>query len=146
MPNDSRPESHKRLSFFFDNNFPKRLAAALAELCPEHNLEHLLKRFAPNTADETWINQLATEGNWIVVSGDYDLIAVPHVVKVIRANTLVGVVLKKGFTNLEIYECASKIIKVWPRIVECARYSKPGEIWTVGVSSLKVEKYEPPKF
>ena len=143
MRSDSKTGS--RLSFFFDNNFSKKLTAALAALCPEHHLEHLQARFRADSPDTDWIAKLASEGSWVVVSGDHDLLAVPHVVKVIRENKLVAVVMKKGFTNLELYECASKIVKAWPRIIECAQRSKPGDIWTLAVSSLRLEKYKPPK-
>ena len=142
MPSDSKPES--RLRFFFDNNFPKKLAAALAALCPEHHLEHLTTRFKADTSDEQWLDVLAKEGGWIIVSADFDIIG-PHAIKIIRGASVAAIVLKKGFANLELWEYSAKIIKLWPEIMAHSRRFRPGEIWTVTVSSLKLEMYVPPK-
>lgn len=144
MPDSSKRDS--RLNFFFDNCFPKKLTAALIELCPDHHLEHLTTRFRPDAPDAEWVQQLADEGGWIMISGDYDLISVPHVTRLIRENNLVAVVLKKGFTNLGLWDFASKISKAWPSIVDATSRSKPGSIWTLAVRSLKLEEYRPPKF
>jgi predicted nuclease of predicted toxin-antitoxin system len=56
--------------FFFDNNLPIRLARALQALAPEHEIIHLIDKFAANTPDADWMRGLAGELGWVIISGD----------------------------------------------------------------------------
>jgi hypothetical protein len=62
------------LKFIFDANLPPTLARGIAELSkldPKVEVVLPLKdRFPPNTPDLVWLNALANEGGWIVVSID----------------------------------------------------------------------------
>ncbi len=65
------------MNFFVDNNLPPSWAACLSACgtsqFPPGEVEsvvHLKDRFKPNTPDLEWIEQLAAEKSWTILSGD----------------------------------------------------------------------------
>ena len=72
--------------FFFDNNLPPKLARSLHVLvAPEHEVIHLKEKFPQNASDEAWMNGLAKELDWIIISGDNRITKNPHEVQAWRA-------------------------------------------------------------
>ncbi len=70
------------MRFFLDNNLPPKLAKSLNALVePDHQIVHLKDRFAANTTDETWMSALASESDWIIISGDIRISKNPHEVE-----------------------------------------------------------------
>ena len=60
------------MRFFFDNCIAITFVKALKILAEiqQYELIHLSERFSPDTRDPDWIRTLATEGDWVIVSGD----------------------------------------------------------------------------
>jgi hypothetical protein len=98
-----------------------------------HEVVHLRRKFAPNTKDVDWIPALSQEGNWIVVSGDLDIIRTRAERPVWRSAGLTGFFLKKGWINIDEWEQASKLMQWWPVIITAARIAKPGSTFGVPV-------------
>jgi predicted nuclease of predicted toxin-antitoxin system len=60
--------------FFLDNNLSPKIARALDCLTqPKHSVRHLRDLFAPETQDVTWMQELARQGSWIILSADVAL-------------------------------------------------------------------------
>lgn len=63
------------MKFLLDNNLPPALARALHELThSDSNKKHMVialrAKFQENSPDEEWIQSLADEGDWVVISHD----------------------------------------------------------------------------
>jgi len=62
------------VKFFFDNNLSPHLAHAIGELSKGESqpplVKHLKDKFSGNTPDHQWIDALAAEGDWVVISQD----------------------------------------------------------------------------
>lgn len=54
-----------------DENLPPALARSLNALfAGKHEVVHIRERFGPGVKDIEWIEQVSSEGRWVVISGD----------------------------------------------------------------------------
>jgi hypothetical protein len=59
------------LRFFLDNNLAPKLARGFHQfVLGEHEAVHLRDRFSQETPDVEWMQQLADESGWVILSGD----------------------------------------------------------------------------
>ena len=120
------------MRFFFDNNLPPKLARSLHVLVvPEHEVIHLKEKFPQNTSDEAWMNGLAKELDWIIISGDNRITKNPHEVQAWRAAGHTTFFLKPGWTNYSFWIQAYKFVKCFPDIMVVARKAKSGDFFFV---------------
>jgi len=58
--------------FFFDNNLPRRLAAAMGMLAEfdGDEIRHLQDRHRPDAPDTEWLESLGHEREWAVITCD----------------------------------------------------------------------------
>ena len=133
------------MRFFFDNCLPPALAKALAALAePDgHVVEHLRDKFPADTADTVWIGALAAEGDWIIVSGDPRITRNPAERAAWRESQLTAFFLKPGWTNLDPWVQASKLVARWPKIVSRAEGAESGSGFFVPVSGQTIEEIPP---
>ena len=109
------------MKFLIDNNLSPHLAAALHALSePQgHVVVHLRDKFPANTPDHEWIEALASEGNWVIVTrdriGKNDLER-----KALRQTGIVTFMLKSAWNNRDFWSKAWNLVKWWPRIVDHA--------------------------
>lgn len=109
------------MNFLVDNNLSPHLAAALHALSePEgHSVVHLRDKFPTNTPDHVWIEALASEGNWVIITQDRmqknDLEK-----KALRQTGIVTFMLKKTWNNYDFWSKAQNLVKWWPRIIDHA--------------------------
>jgi len=128
------------VKFFFDNQLPPALANAIAALSPdEDEVAHLRTKFAPNTPDTEWIPALANEGDWVVISGDLNIIRTRAEKGIWKEAKLTGFYLKAGWIEIPRWEQASKLVKLWPRIMKQATMVAPGTTFLVPVRGEKFE-------
>jgi hypothetical protein len=126
--------------FFLDNNLPPRLARALNELSkPEHEVVHLREKFQPDTSDTTWLHTLASEGDWVIVSGDLRITRLPHEQKAWQESGLTAFFLEKGWSSLQFWEKATKLVGWWEAIVLQATRVEAGVGFLVPVRSKKLK-------
>lgn len=131
------------MRFFVDNCLSPKLARVLHEASqPSHEFVHLRNRFDGNVVDEEWIRTLATEGNWVVLSGDYRILKKPPQRNVWIESGLTGFFLKKGWMNIEFHEQASKLIKLLPEILETAIQNPKGMIYSIGVNAKSARQFQ----
>lgn len=123
------------MRFFFDNNLAPKLAKSLHILVePEHQVIHLKDRFAANTVDETWMNALAREQNWVIISGDLRIRKNPHEVEAWKAAGHTVFFLKDRWIELDFWRQAWKFVKCFPEILTTADKAKTGEFFSISVN------------
>ncbi len=120
------------MRFFFDNNLSPYLAKAIAALNEPlgHEVIHKTERFPRTTPDHEWINALAQEGEWVVISHDR-FGKNPLEREALRASGLKVFILKSGWLHLKAFEKASKLVRWWPRIVEQSEGIAGGAVFFV---------------
>lgn len=123
------------MRFFFDNNLAPKLAKSLHVLVePEHQVVHLKDRFAANTPDETWIQALGRETDWVIISGDLRIRNNPHEVRAWQAAGHTIFFLKGRWIAQPFWVQAWKFVKCFPEIIARAQKGKPGDIFFVSVN------------
>jgi hypothetical protein len=128
--------------FFLDNNLSHRVARALHCLVePRHEVVHLKDRFAPDTPDVDWMNALAEEPDWIILSGDVAISRNPHEVEAWKRSGHPIFFLKHGWINQPLWEQASRFFHLFPEIEKRARKAKAGESFLVPFKG-KIEEPE----
>ncbi|UTW51231.1 DUF5615 family PIN-like protein [bacterium SCSIO 12827] len=109
------------MRFFIDNNLPPQFARALDALshAEGHSVQHLRDLFPSDTPDHVWLNVLADEGNWIIIT--QDRIRKNDLEKMaLRRTGIVTFMLKKSWSDHKFWEKAQNLVKWWPRIMEHA--------------------------
>ena len=100
----------------------------------EHEVVHLRDRFSQETPDVEWMQQLADESGWVILSGDVAIGRNPHEVEAWKAAGHTIFFLKAGWTNIEFWQQVQKLARCFSNIIDCARRSKPGESFIVTVN------------
>lgn len=120
------------MRFILDNNLSPALAKALRALCEPENIEvrHLKEKFPQNVSDESWINALADEGNWAVVTQDR-LIKNPLEREALRRSGLIAFTLSKSWASQRQWAKAAQLIRWWPRIMEQTGLVEGGAVFEV---------------
>lgn len=127
--------------FFLDNNLAPKLARALNNLLnPDHSAHHLKERFEPNTKDEVWSSKLGQELDWVILSGDTAISRNPHEFQAWKEAGHRIFFLKPGWTNLSLWESASKLFHRFPEILKLAQKADLGDVFLVPVKGAKIEK------
>jgi len=129
------------VKFFIDNNLSPRVARALHCLLePQHSVLHLKEKFPANATDVEWMRTLASETDWVILSGDTRISRNPHEVAAWKAAGHTTFFLSPGWTNLERFEQTSKLFSLFPRIVDLAEKSRRGSAFQVPIRGAKMEK------
>lgn len=115
------------MRFFLDNNFSPRTARALhCLLTPTHEAVHLKDKFPADAKDADWMPALARESDWIILSGDVNISRNPHEVRAWQAAGHTIFFLKRGWTNIPLWEQAAKLFHLFPEIMKKAEKAKRG--------------------
>lgn len=122
------------MRFFFDNNLSPKIVKALQALQPDVQLSHLRDKFSPDTLDDVWIQALAAEGQWIIISGDVRIAKNSALRRVWLESDLVTFFLASGWMSLTIWDSAWRLIKWWPRIIDTAENFRPPASFLVSVN------------
>jgi hypothetical protein len=125
--------------FFFDNNLSPKLARSLnALVAPEHQVVHLKELFAANTLDEVWMRALASEVDWVIISGDLQIRKNPHEIRAWQEAGHTTFFLKKGWIGLTFWDQAWKFAKVFPEVIESSARARQGSAFFITPNS-KIE-------
>lgn len=121
------------MKFFFDHCISSRLAKAVHELVvPDHEVVSLRSKFArDDIKDIDWLNILAREGGWTVISGDMAIRTRPRERDVWKAAKLTTFFMARGFTQQPEWEQVRWLIDKWPLIVDMAGRVNPGAAYEV---------------
>jgi hypothetical protein len=123
------------MKFMLDHNLPPRVARALNALSEGlgHDVIALQEKFPKNTKDEVWIRCLSAEGGWAVLSGDRAIMKDPVTLAAWRESTLTVFFLEKGWSKIDYWVKAWKLVQIWPRILSLAETIHPGTTYLVPV-------------
>lgn len=114
------------MKFFIDNNLPPNWSGCLREsslrqftpIKNVENVEHLKERFEGNTPDIEWIQKLASEKDWTIISGDGFRKQNGGERRVLRQSGLSVFVLQRSWSTHQYWEKTAQLLRWWPRIVE----------------------------
>jgi hypothetical protein len=112
------------LKFLFDNNLPPHLARAIKALSAKdsgrvHDVIALRDRFPHDTPDTEWMEVLAKEGGWCIVSSDQ--FRKSHAEReLVRQAGFTVFVLHKSWSSQTYWPKAANMVAWWPRIIEQA--------------------------
>lgn len=120
------------MKFLLDNNLPPAIARALHELTRSdynHSVEHLKDKFPANTPDTAWIEALAKEGDWVVITHDKFNKGLER--EVLRRAGLKVFMLDKSWGNHQFWEKAYQLVRWWPAIIDQSERLKDGAAYQV---------------
>lgn len=128
------------MNFFFDNNLAPKLAHGLDQMAePDHRVIHLKDRFPGNTEDVAWMQALANERDFVIVTADVRIRRNPHEVNAWLEAGHTIFFLKPGWTDLTFWEQANKFTKCFPALIKEAESAQRGSAFAVSVNG-KVER------
>ncbi len=120
------------MRFFLDNNLSHRVARALHCLVePKHSVIHLKERFPPETPDVDWMNALAREADWIILSADTAISRNPHEVEAWKRAEHPIFFFKYNWVQQIFWEQASRLFHLFPEIEKRAKRARAGDSFLV---------------
>lgn len=129
------------MRFFLDNNLPPRVARALhCLLTPMHSAVHLKERFVPDIADVDWLDALADEPDWIILSADTAISRNPHEVAAWKRGGHPTFFLKAHWVHQPLWLQASRLFLLFPEILRRAEKARSGDAFVVPFKGGKIEK------
>ena len=88
-------------------------------------MEHLRNKFKPDVSDIDWIDALAAEGDWIILSGDIRITRNQHEREAWLRSGLIAFFMGKAWRKLHFWEQTWRIVRWWPNIVQQAKLVSP---------------------
>lgn len=129
------------MKFIFDHNLPPSLARAIQALCEkEIVVEHLTDRFPATITDKELIENLAKDGNWVIIT--QDLYRGIHEKEALRASNLIVFFLAKGWSEVKFWQKAYQLVRWWPIIMEQAERIKGGAVFKIPYQFSGKGKFE----
>lgn len=116
------------MKFFVDVCISHKLVNALmiiSEGC-DYEIEHHSLRFRGDIRDEEWIGILATEGGWIIISGDPRISRGKAERKAWQESGLTAFFFSDGWSSKNVWKQAEDLFYWWPKIVQQARECEEG--------------------
>jgi hypothetical protein len=128
------------VKFFFDNNLSPRVARAINIVVEPsgHQALALRDKFAIDVSDEHWIRALSEEGQWIVLTSDWDIARVKAIKTIFRQSGLIGFVLRPAWQDCDPLEQTWRLLKRWPEIVKQSELAAPGSTYELGIKAGKI--------
>ena len=135
------------MKFFFDNCVSTKFVEALRILAQiqGYDLIHLTERFSANTHDEDWIRALASEGQWVIISGDPRISKGQAQRRAWRESELTAFFFADGWASRGFWKQAESLIHWWPQIVLKAREAAPGSGFLIPWSGKEFKEIYSPQ-
>jgi hypothetical protein len=127
------------VKFFFDNCLSPNLARAIKLLDPKYDIIHLRDKFPADVSDVEWINALASEGDWVIVSGDVRITKNPQNRAAWRQSKLTAFFFDRQWTNQSLWDQAWRAVRWWPRIKSTAEGLASGRGYLVPLNYGKLK-------
>jgi len=128
------------MKFFCDNNISHKIAKALSVLAqPIDEVIHLTDKFPENTVDEEWISKIKDEG-YAIISGDPKIAKRPHQKEVLVNSKLTVFFLARGWMNLNFWNQASGLIKIFPEIRRLTKENPTKAIFEITKGGQVIKK------
>lgn len=109
------------MRYFIDRNLSIYLARSIAVLCEPSDVTvmHLDEKFKKNTPDADWITQLASEGDWAIITQDR-LTRNSIEREALRSTGILTFMLAKTWAHQKEWDKAAALVRWWPRLMETA--------------------------
>jgi hypothetical protein len=116
------------VKFFFDNCISPKFVESLRILAQIQGYEliHLTEKFPADTIDEEWIRTLASDGEWVIISGDPRISKGQAQRRAWQESGLTAFFFADGWASRGFWKQAESLIHWWPQIVLKAREAVPG--------------------
>jgi hypothetical protein len=119
---------------------PPRIVDALRALEDGYVVKHLRELFPVDTPDIEWIQRIASDPDWVIISGDIRISQNEFERRAWLESGLTAFFLAKGWTRLKLWDQAWRLVKWWPEIVAQAIRIKPGAGFIVPLKSARLEQ------
>lgn len=124
-----------------DENLPPALAKALAALFDgEHKIQHLRERYGPSVTDENWIQDLNSEGGWIVISGDRRIARNNAEKQLFRSSNIVGFFLSRGLNKAPVLKKMERLMALWATIEKQTELVSGGAMFELPMRTAKLKQ------
>lgn len=114
------------MKFFFDNCVSSNLVEALRCLDKRHELVHHRERFDADTPDTVWIEALAQEGYWIIVSGDPRISRGRAERAAWIESHLTAFFCGDAWGSRKLMTQASEMLRWWDDVIDLSKKATPG--------------------
>lgn len=131
------------MKFFVDNCLPPKAARALNVIAqPRHSFVHIKDhpKLTANATDIEWISLLGTEGGWVILTKDSNIMKRPTEKAAFKLAGLSGFFLDKSWSSLDFFLLLSKMSARMPDIIKQAEKHPTGKCFRVRVNSSKIEE------
>ena len=126
------------MKVFFDHNLSPKIPKALDALFKDkHKIIHLKDRFSPDVSDEKWINELSSEGSWIVFSGDMRITKNEAEKRAFRNSKLTGLFLSPGLFKKGPVIQTARLLLLWDNIEKISEIVAPGATYQISENRIK---------
>src|SRR5438270_626312 len=110
-------------AYFFDRNFPRPVARAIAGYERENGVARHLdddSRFEPSTTDVYIIRTLAVDADrhWVLITQDKRILRNPTERAELNAAGLTFFYFDRAWMRMNLHEKAWRFLRAWPRVVE----------------------------
>ena len=125
----------------FDNNMSPKLARTLNFLEGDDGItvEYLKEKFPSNTSDIEWINKLAKEGNWFIITQDNKIRKRSLERKAWQESHIPIVFLQKSWVKQSFWETTWKFIRYWPKLKESIYRNRKKESFELSINGKITE-------
>ena len=132
------------MRFFFDNNLSYRLADAIHILVQSrgHEVVALRRKFPVNTPDTIWLERLAKEGDWVILTGDTNIVRNRHEIEAFSQAGLVAFISAKSWKDQKLWDRFWRFIKLWPLIEEHARHAPKSSAYKLPITGSESTKFD----
>jgi hypothetical protein len=91
------------------------------------------RRYRPRTerGDQNWIRRFARAGGTVIVSGDGRMRANLHEQAALSQAKMITFFFESKWCVANFYVKVAKFLNWWPRIIEIAGQSNPGDFWEI---------------
>ena len=120
-----------------------RAVRVLAEI-QKYEIKHLSELFSPSTPDTVWLKALASQRDWVIVSGDPRISRSKAERAAWHESGLTAFFLADGWASRGYWNQATDLVKWWPQIVLKAREAGQGTGYFIHWNSRSMRViYEP---
>lgn len=129
-----------------DENLPPALAQALHALFKgTHQIEHARMKFGPGKKDLDWIQELGTDGRWVIISADRRITRSPAEYRAFQSSKLTGFFLSSGLQKAGLVKQMIRILTLWEAINQAASSVGGGAMFELPMKSTRVSQLKFPR-
>jgi len=108
-----------------------------------NEIVHLRERFAEDCPDLEWIHALATDGDWVIVSGDLRITRNPVERAAWHESGLTAFFFGDAWSRSQYWKKAAELVEWWPEIVSKARSHPRSHGFEIPKSATRMRQIYP---